>query len=795
LYNAYAVSVTLTSTQTSSLTDGALYYVGSPFVLLSVSDLNGELNVLVNDSLVKTVTADGNYLLGVPSNPFELQVVGASSTLLDQNITPVRLSLASLAIVPLTSQPSEDEPVRMRLTLTNDNTEDSLDVSVEVSDGNTTVYTDSYEVELPAGQSITKYFSFVPQHAGTYTVRVTAEEHGLTVAQQTSTVQVSVARPDVSLSVSPTELTLPSDVVATVNIQNGPVDRHYTVALSVYGPDGSQVYTKQQSVDVAAGGTRSIVFSVSLGADYPPGPYTFLAHVSFTVDGQTYSTDAQRVITAASDVPSLALSIRTPDSVAVDKVFRFVANFRHQSTKTYTYHFQCRVYGPDGIPLLVVPSVPADITLQPKEVTSTEYQFTVPSDWQSGTYSISCRAWTQGGEWTDEKQFKVQIPSDFVTFFIRAYMKDGKVHASACYSTEALKPLQGTVVFKYYGKQGVLSLDGPMRVTMSNRVQCVDSSWAPPAFVDPRSIKVSATLQWSGGDISQTADLGSAREDVHLQCDRNTITPEDPKVTCTLYTESQGNAMVGLAPAGVDVPPVYDGGVMKILSAAREVNVDRTAVFTLPVSGVRFQSAQVVAVYRDSEGFVSVATYPVEIVPVAAAITSVQTFANQYYNNDTQKPVVAENENFYQYITVCSRSSDPITIKMVASTPNDLVATALSNTVTVQLAPKQCVTKTFVFRAGRYLPTAPIGITYSLYLAKGGKTYLLGSKTYQGPAPSKYYAIQNSHPVNVRKELVGLVLIGVIAVLGFVYWITRKKRRVEEVTSYEPRVSDKDGPQ
>jgi len=796
LYNVYAASVSVTNTSTSVLEGATLYYVGSPSVLLVVADVNKEeLNVLIDGTVVKTITSDGNYTLSVPASPFNLRVESnAGGTLLDQNYTPVKLSVSDIIVSVLTTEPSEQEPVRLKVTVTNDATPDTAELKVSVYDGNTVIKTETYTLELPADGSITKYFSFLPEHAGIYTVKAAVTEKGLTLAEQSTDVRVSVSRPDVTLDVSPTEVTLPADVVATVNIQNGPVEREYTVSLSVFGPDGSQVYSKTKTVTVSANGSRSVIFSVHLGEEYPAGPYTFLARVSFEAGGQMYSTDVQRSITAASDVPSLALSVRAPERVQVDGTFRFIAEFRHQSTKTYTYSFQCRVYDPDSIPVMSVPSVPAEVSLQPREVTSLDYQFTVPSDWKEGTYTLSCRAWIRGGEWTDEKQFAVEIPADFVTFFVRAYMKEGKVHASACYSTEALKPLDASLFFRYRTGEGVVYAEGPIRVKLGNSVECTESSWKPPEFIDPREISVEASLRWSGGEISRTADLGAARADITLQCDRDVVTPEDPRITCTLYANTQGTALFGVVPKGVDVPPVYDEGVKQILRAVQEVNVDRTAVVTLGLSGVKIQEAKVVAVFRDSEGLVTVSEYPIEIVPVAAEITSVKTFTDDYYQNDSQKPVVGEKDEFYQDVTVCSRSAEPITVKVVVDTPNDLVATALSNSATIELAPKQCVTKTFVFRTGRYVPAAPINITYSLYLLKGDRTYLLKSKTYDGPASARYYEVQDMKPIRVKKELVLLAILGIVVVIGLVYWWTRRKRKVEEVTAYEPQVQDQNAP-
>lgn len=795
LYNVYAASVSVAGTPSSVLEGTALYYVGSPSVLLVVTDVNGELNVLINGAAVKTVTSDGNYTLPVPEAPFNLRVESnVDGTLLDQNYTPVKLSVSDVTVSVLTAEPFEQEPVRLKVTVTNDATPDAAELRVSVYDGNTVVKTETYTLELPADGSIAKYFSFLPEHAGVYTVRAAVTEKGLVLAEQSADVRVSVSRPDVTLDVSPTELTLPAGAVATVNIRNGPVEREYKVSLSVFGPDGSQVYSKTKTVTVSANGSRSVVFPVHLGEEYPAGPYTFLARVSFRAGGQTYSTDVQRSVTAASDVPSLALSVRAPERVQVDETFRFIAEFRHQSTKTYTYSFQCRVYDPDGIPAMSVPSVPADVSLQPREVASLDYQFTVPSDWKEGTYTLSCRAWTRGGEWADEKQFAVEIPAGFVTFFVRAYMKEGKVHASACYSTEALKPLDARLFFRYKTGEGVVYADGPIGVKLGNSVECTHSSWKPPEFIDPREISVEASLRWSGGEISRSADLGAARADVTLQCDRGVVTPEDPRITCTLYTNARGPALIGVVPRGVDVPPVYGEGVKRILRAAEEVNVDRTAVVTIGLSGVKIQQAKVVAVFMDGEGLVTVSEYPIEIVPVAAEITSVKTFTHDYYQNDRQKPVVGEKEEFYQDVTVCSRSAEPITVKVVADTPNDLVATALSNSATVELAPKQCVTKTFVFRTGRYVPAAPIHITYSLYLLEGEEQYLLKSRTYDGPASARYYEVQDMRPITVKKELVLTAVLGTVAVVGLVYWWTRRKRKVEEVTAYGPQVQDKDAP-
>ena len=791
LYNSYAASFSVVSTPNSQVIGETIYYTTAPSLILVASDVNGDYNVLINGSVVKTIASDGNYTLAAPTSPFELGVERDGNIAYDANFTPVKLSISDVSVVLQTQQPEEESPVRFKVTLTNDGTADSLQLVVRVRDGHSTVLDQTYSLDLPANESITKYLSFTPPHAGTYTITADVLENGLQLAEQVQQVIVSVSRPDVSLDVSPTEVTLPADVLATVNIQNGPVERNYTVSLSVYGPDGSQVFTRTKSAQVSANGSRTVVFPVSLGPDFPPGPYSIMAHVTFSAGSQSYAVDAQRTVTAASDVPSMTLSIRVPEKVQVDQTFRFIAEFHHQSTRTYTYRFQCYVYDPDGVPLLSVPSVPAEVTLQPKEITAMKYEYTVPSGWQEGQYSISCRAWRQGGEWTDEKQFTVEIPPDYVTFFVRAYLQDGKVHASACYSTEAMKPLDATIMFKYRTDDGVLFADGPIRVKLGNSVECVSSSWAPPQFVDPRKVSVSAVLRYSGGEIEKTSTLGAERSDVVLQCDRNVVTPEDPKITCTLYANDSGVAVFGAVPSQVSVPPVLDGA-KQVLSAEKEVNVNRTAVVTLSLAGVRFQNAKIVTVYRDSEGFVTVKDFPVQVVPVAAVITSVQTFTKDYYRDDQQKPVVGQKEDFYQDVTVCSRSAEPITVKVVADTPNDLVATALTNTVTLELAPKQCVTKTFVFRTGRYVPSAPIGITYSVYLEKSDREFLLSSKTYRGPASSDYYAMQNARPTVVSGRLVVLAVAGIILAIGLAYWITRGRRKVKEVTAYEPSVQGED---
>jgi len=166
----------------------------------------------------------------------------------NKTIDPVKLSISDLIISLVTPQPTEYNPVNAKITVINDVTSDDnilLYIIILDNKGNK-VKEFSYNFFLDSDSSITKFISFTPTGAGSYTIKAQAKEKDLLLKETERNVIVQIAKPEVILSLSKTETTLPDDVMVQVQIRNGPVPRDYDVYLYVYAPDGSLIQQEKK---------------------------------------------------------------------------------------------------------------------------------------------------------------------------------------------------------------------------------------------------------------------------------------------------------------------------------------------------------------------------------------------------------------------------------------------------------------------------------------------------------------------------------------------------------------------
>jgi hypothetical protein len=89
------------------------------------------------------------------------------------------------------------------------------------------------------------------------------------------------------------------------------------------------------------------------------------------------------------------------------------------------------------------------------------------------------------------------------------------------------------------------------------------------------------------------------------------------------------------------------------------------------------------------------------------------------------------------------------------------------------------------FKAGKYLPTERIKITYSLYLVKDGKEYLLKTKTFEGPAPETYWKLKEPRKKLEKSQIIIIIIALMIVFLALFIYFSRKKK-IEEVTYQAP---------
>jgi len=406
-------------------------------------------------------------------------------------------------------------------------------------------------------------------------------------------------------------------------------------------------------------------------------------------------------------------------------------------------------------------------------------EITIPSNWKSGDYYLECIFKNKGKTWEDKKEFVVKTPQDYYNLFIIPKLNENnEITTKVCFSTKAIEELPASLSVNYYYKGNIINVFGPVEVKLKNKVQCLENKYKIPNFVDKRELTIEASLILDNNlELKKGTTINKPLK-ISLECDKKLTTPLDNRITCSLITNEEGQAIVGLANREAIINPIFDEKLKEAFFNSKIINVSKIATFQLKTN-IPYKKAKVIAIFKDKEGFVYTSEFNLTIIPKVAEIKTAQTFSDLKYNN---KPVVEKNLIFSQDVVICSKSNENVKIKVEAEPDNEMAIIPLDNVKRLELAPKQCLTTSFLFKGGKYLTAKQYNINYNIYLEEGNQSYLISSKSIKAIATKEYY--QQKEPKKEVNLWPLVIIILVLIIIGVIlYIILRKKRKVVEINA------------
>ncbi|MCA9496151.1 MAG: hypothetical protein KC589_04365, partial [Nanoarchaeota archaeon] len=396
----YGANVEIQETSFSKIEGNMIYYLDQAKLNISYSNLNSNLTIYLDNVAKHTDSQTGSYLLTFPTTQnFNLKILDGVSETYNQNLSSQNVDISGMSTVLTSSNLLSKETIKYKILVNNNGIEkDSISLKSRVYDDSNNIISDKEEVfSLSSNSNLAKSFSFIPEDAGDYTIKNEVYVKGFLVEQNEKLVEIQVTRPEITLSLSRDEITVPSDIVATMTIQNTKVSRAYDIIFQVIDPRGDIIEEITRKLDVPADTTRSSLFQLELSEEQEGGEYILLSKVSFSEGGETYEDQEQRTLRVITPSANVIPSLNVPEIVEVSKEFAFILSFNHLSTKQFRYNFQCYFYDDNNFLSYTYPQNPNSITLGKQEQKDLKLSFTIPSDFKTGKYTQECKV-TYGNE-------------------------------------------------------------------------------------------------------------------------------------------------------------------------------------------------------------------------------------------------------------------------------------------------------------------------------------------------------------------------------------------------------------
>lgn len=806
LNGANGADVEIQDSSFSKIENNVIYYLNEHKINISFSNLNENLTIYLNNVAKHISSQTGFYVLSFPSSEtFNLKILEGVSETYNQNLTSRSVKVSDISTVLTSSNLLSKETIKYKVLVNNNEIEkESITLKSKVYDEDNNIISDKEEIfSLSSNSNLAKSFSFIPDNAGDYRIKNEVYFEGFLVKENEKIIEIQITRPEISLSLSRDEVTVPSDIVTTMIIQNTKVSRDYDIIFQVIDPRGDIIEEIMREVNVPSDTTRSSLFQLELSEEQDGGEYILLSKVSFEEGGETYEDEEQRTLRVITPSANVVPSLNTPEIIEVSKEFAFILGFNHLSTKQFRYYYQCYFYDDNNFLSYTYPQNPNSITLGKQEQKDLKLSFTIPSDFKTGKYTQECKI-TYGNEvFKTSKEFQIKQPNNYLNLRAISDYHNREAIIKVGHSTKSIKELIGFINIFLYDQNGkLIDSDLNNEVIIKSKLKEFSSQFNIPEDVPAQDIRVQVELEALDETLFEEFDLIENRDNLELYCSSDFVTPQNNKVSCSVagITSSRGNVYIGIVRDGVEIPRIFRSNNKALLMNVQEKplieeiynnETDMTEEriselsFNLNFNNIRESKAKIIAVFVDENGLSSSQEFPVTIIPKGAEIGQTKTYAEDYFEDDKKKPLGSTNSEFQQEVQIKSLSSSQIKVKIKPISQNDrLIQTGDSRTL--DLAPNSALTLTFLHKqlSNELLTIAKI--SYLVFLiSDDGTEYLIDTKEVSSIAPKIYYIEPNPNKTNILGWIFGLFILAIIIVLliGFYKFNKRETNGSSDMSS------------
>jgi hypothetical protein len=806
LNGANGADVEIQDSSFSKIENNVIYYLNEPKINISFLNLNDNLTIYLDNVAKHKSSESGFYVLSFPdSETFNLKILDGVSETYNQNLTSQSVKVSDISTVLTSSNLLSKETIKYKVLVNNNEIEkDSITLKSIVSDEDNNIISDKEEIfSLSSNSNLAKSFSFIPDNAGDYKIKNEVYIEGFLVKENEKLIEIQITRPEISLSLSRNEITVPSDIVTTMTIQNTKVSRDYDIIFQVIDPRGDIIEEITREINVPSDTTRSSLFQLELSEEQDGGEYILLSKVSFEEGGETYEDEEQRTLRVITPSANVVPSLNTPEIIEVSKEFAFILSFNHLSTKQFRYYYQCHFYDKNNFLSYTYPQNPNSITLGKQEQKDLKLSFTIPSDFKTGKYIQECKI-TYGNEvFKTSKEFQIKQPNNYLNLRAISDYHNGEAIIKVGHSTKSIKELIGFINIFLYDENGkLIDSDLNNEVTIESKLKEFSSQFNIPEDVPAQDIRVQVELEALDETLFEEFDLIENRDNLELYCSSAFVTPQNNKVSCSVagITSSRGSVYIGIVRDGVEIPRIFRPNNKALLMNVQEkplieeiynnetdITEERISElsFNLNFNNIRESKAKIIAVFVDENGLSSSQEFPVIIIPKGAEIGQTKTYAEDYFEDDKKKPLGSPNSEFQQEVQIKSLSSSQIKVKIKPISQNDrLIQTGDSRTL--DLAPNSALTLTFLHKqlSNELLTIAKV--SYLVFLiSDDGTEYLIDTKEVDSIAPKTYYIEPNPDKTNVLGWIFGLFIFAIIVILlvGFYKFNKRETNGSSDMSS------------
>lgn len=799
-----AVEFNLLDSDFSKIDGSNLYYSQTPKLDIRFSDVIHNLTIYVNNNEEYTTNADGNYMLEFPEGEtYNLKVTHNSTIIYNKTLTPIQLKVLSLSTILISNTLQTQEQIKYKIITNNDDLAKSeivLITKVYDPEGNE-IEEETEFFSISASSNIAKTFSFTPTEAGEHKIKTEVYYKNFLLETSEKTLDIQITKPDITLNLPRTEVSVPSDIVATATIHNTKTARDYDLLLKIYNPAGDIIDEQIKEVSVLAEAIRTQMFQLSLDEDSQAGEYILLLKTTFNEGGETYEQEEQRTLTIITPSANVLPTLKLPEKVEVSKDFNFILSFNHLSSKQFTYSYQCFFYDDNNFLSYTYPQTRGRITLGNQEQKDLKLNFRVPSDFKTGKYKVECKTIYGNDIFLATGETQITQPDNYLNLRATSDYDNGQGIITIGYSTKSIKELLGFVnIFILDKEDKLLDSDLNNEVTINGKLTEFKTSFFLPQDIPPQDIKVLVELVSLDTTLTETMPLIHSKDSLELYCSSDFVTPQNSAISCSVagINSQKGKVYIGIAKEDTIIPRIFRNSNKAILLNVQERELTQTIYnnqtnqsetiqselsFNLDFSNIKDQNAKIVAVFVDENDVTTSQSHLVTVIPKGASITKTKTFSQNYYAGDRSKPLSQSNQEFQQDITIKSNSNSIIKIKVVPiASSEELMMTGESRTL--ELAPNSAKTLSFIHKQTRNEPLDVIKVSYDVYLIdEVGKEYLIETKEIEGVAPATYYKSQEPTTQLNAKPII-IIIVGLIIIIFFIWlvmFLGRRKNRMSEI--------------
>jgi hypothetical protein len=791
----YGANVELQDSTFSKVEGDIIYYLDNPKLNISYDNLNSNVTILLDNVAKHIDSQSGSYLLEFePSETFNLKVVDGVSETYNENLTSFNVDISGISSVLTSSNLLSKETIKYKVLVNNNGIEkDSVILKSKVYDEENNLISDKEELfSLSSNSNLAKSFSFIPVNAGEYTIKNEVYIKGFLIESNEKLIEIQVTRPEISLSLSRDELSVPSDIVSTLTIQNSKVSRSYDITFQVIDPRGDTIEEISRTIDVPADSTRNSLFQLELNEEQEGGEYILLSKVSFKEGGETYEDQEQRTLRVITPSANVVPTLNIPEIVEVSKEFSFILNFNHLSTKQFRYNYQCLFYDDNNFLSHTYPQNPNSITLGKQEQKDLKLSFTIPSDFKTGKYTQECKIIYGNEVFKTSKEFQVKQPNNYLNLRASSEYHNGEAIIKVGHSTKSIKELIGFINIFLYDEQGkLIDSDLNNEVSVESKLKDFSSKFIIPDNVPAQDVRVQVELEALEDTLIEEFDLIENRDNLELYCSSDFVTPQNNQVSCSVagISSSKGNVYIGIVRENVEIPRIFRSNNKALLINAQEKSLVEEIYnneteeyeeivselsFNLNFNNVRESKASIVAVFVDENGLSTSQQFPVIIIPKGAEIGQTKTYSEKYFEDDKKKPLSSPNTEFQQEVQIKSKSSSKIKIKIKPISQNDNLIQP-GDSRTLELAPNSALTLTFLHKQLRNELLTQAKISYQIFLISDeGIEYLIDIKEIGSIAPINYYK-EPKEKKNILVWIFGLFVFAIILILSIGFYKFNKR--------------------